>query len=114
MLPGKAPVFKAYLRRSQVQQFALPRENLFALLAVLEREPHERGAAGDEGGVDVEFLGLLVAQRLEGLVKQFFALADPAANRAGGFGPLFSRQIQRLANRSAQRLEPAGGELGRR
>ena len=36
MLPGKAPVFKAYLRWLQVQQFPLPGENLVALISVLE------------------------------------------------------------------------------
>ena len=69
ILPGNVPIFKTFLWRLQVQQFPLPWENLFALLSVLEREPHECGTTGDECGVDIEFLGLLVAQRLEGLVK---------------------------------------------
>ena len=85
-MPGKAPVFKVYLRWLQVQQFLLPREDPIVLIVVLEREPHERGAAGDEGGVDIEFLGLPVTNCLEGLIKKLFALGDTSANRAGDLG----------------------------
>ena len=65
MLPGKSPVFKVYLSKSEVQQLALPRENPIPFLPVLERQFDERGTAGDERGVDLQFLSLLVAQHFE-------------------------------------------------
>ena len=65
MLPGKSPVFKVYLSKSEVQQFALPGQNPVPFLPVLERQLDERGTTGDQRGVDLQFLSLLVAQHLE-------------------------------------------------
>ena len=57
---------EAGLTRAQVWQgLVLKAENPVPFLPVLERQLDERGTAGDERGVDLQFLSLFVSQHLE-------------------------------------------------